>query len=133
MNSLGQIIEHVLRRNQMWLQYRQNSILERWEELVGKELAAVSNPRQIRKGVLQVSVKNSTWAYHLTLLQPQLIERLNRHAGSLAVKEIFFRIGDLKIQDRVDEDTEDNENLTDTFSPGSSFLKEIRELKNIVL
>lgn len=130
MKKLDKIIEHVLRQNQMWQQYRQNSILESWEEVVGKEIAAVSNPRQINKGVLQVSVKNSTWAYHLTLLQPQLIERLNRHAGSRVVKEIFFRIGDLKLQGHND-DTENSGDLMDA-SPGGLFLKEIRELKNTI-
>lgn len=93
MNELGRVIEKMLRKRKMWHQYQQYLIVDQWDHLVGKEIAAVSSARSLQRQVLRVLVSNSTWVYHLTLLKPQLIEKLNRHAGENLVRDIYFQIG----------------------------------------
>ncbi|NLA26657.1 MAG: DUF721 domain-containing protein [Firmicutes bacterium] len=93
MIELGQIIEKVLRKRKMWLQYKQYLIIEQWDKLVGKEIAAVSSALSLQRNVLRVQVSDSTWVYHLTLLKPQLIEKINGYAGEKLVSDIFFQIG----------------------------------------
>ncbi len=93
MNELGQIIEQVLRKRKMWRQYQQYLIIDQWDQLVGKEIAAVTSVRCLQRQVLRVLVSDSTWAYHLTLLKPELIEKLNKHAGETLVRDIYFMIG----------------------------------------
>ena len=91
--ELGQIIEQVLRKRKMWRQYKQCLIIEQWDQLVGKEIAAVTRAWYLQRNVLRVLVRDSTWAYHLTLLKPKLIEELNRYAGENLVRDIYFQIG----------------------------------------
>ena len=93
MNELGQIIEQVLRKRKMWRQYQQYLIIDQWAQLVGKEIAAVTRASVLQKQVLRVLVSDSVWLYHLTLLKPQLIEKLNRHAGDTLVQDIYFQVG----------------------------------------
>lgn len=93
MIELGQIIEKVLRKRKMWRQYQQYLIIDQWDQLVGKEIAAVTSARHLQRQVLLVLVRDSTWAYHLTLLKPQLIEKLNQYAGEKVVGDIYFQIG----------------------------------------
>jgi len=91
--ELGQIIKQVLEKRKMWRQYQQYLIIEQWDRLVGKEIAAVTSARRIEREVLLVKVSDSTWAYHLTLLKPQLIKKLNQYAGENLVRDIFFQVG----------------------------------------
>jgi predicted nucleic acid-binding Zn ribbon protein len=91
--ELGQIIEQMLRQRKMWRRYQQCLIIEEWDEIVGKEIAAVARAWYVQRNVLRVLVRDSTWAYHLTLLKPQLIEKLNRHVGEDLVRDIFFQVG----------------------------------------
>ena len=93
MNELGGIIEQMLRRRKMWHQYRQYLIIDQWDQLVGKEIAAVTSVKGLQRKVLRVIVSSSTWVYHLTLLKPQLIEKINDEAGEKLIKDIYFQIG----------------------------------------
>jgi predicted nucleic acid-binding Zn ribbon protein len=91
--ELGQIIRQVLEKRKMWRQYRQYLIIDQWEHLVGEKIAAVTRAHRIEREILRVRVSDSTWAYHLTLLKPQLIEKLNQYAGEKLVDDIYFQIG----------------------------------------
>lgn len=101
MMELGQIIEQALRNRKLWRRYQQYLIIDQWDRLVGKEIAAVTSARYMQRDVLRVLVSDSTWAYHLTLLKPQLIEKLNRYAGENLVQDIYFQVG----LDRLDKKT----------------------------
>ena len=95
MKELGLVIEHLLRQKKMWKQYRQHLIIESWSELMGINIASVTRAERISKGILFIVVKDSTWAYHLTLLKAQLSEKINSYFGYRVVTEIYFQVGDL--------------------------------------
>lgn len=92
MKSLGPVVEKLLRSYNLWQGYQQHSLVESWDSIVGSALAEVSRAETITKGMLRVAVKDSVWSYHLSMLKPQLISKLNNHAGSKIVKDIFFTI-----------------------------------------
>jgi predicted nucleic acid-binding Zn ribbon protein len=48
-----------------------------WPAVVGAAIAAEATPTAERGGVLTVSCSASVWAQELTLMAPQIIERLN--------------------------------------------------------
>lgn len=96
MKPLSSVVEKVLRRHNLWQGYQQYSLVENWADLVGPALAEVTRAEKITNGVLRVSVKDSVWAYHLSMLKPQLIKKLNQHAGSKIVHDLFFRIETLE-------------------------------------
>ncbi len=92
MKSVGPVIENLLRSYNLWQGYKQYQVVESWDQIVGPELAEVTRADSITRGVLRVSVKDSVWAYHLSMLKPRLISKLNKHLGSKVVKDIFFKI-----------------------------------------
>lgn len=95
MKPLGSAVEKLLRSYNLWHGYQQHMLVEEWAGLVGPALAEVTRAEKITNGVLRVSVKDSVWAYHLTMLKPQLVKKMNNHAGSNIVRDIFFNIDKL--------------------------------------
>jgi predicted nucleic acid-binding Zn ribbon protein len=48
-----------------------------WPRVAGEAVAAEAEPVAERGGVLTVSCRSATWAHELSLLGPDLVERLN--------------------------------------------------------
>lgn len=65
-------------------------------ENIGKNVFANSQAYHIENGKLYVIVNNSTWMNELTFLKSQIIKNINRVLGSEVVKEIQFKIGNVK-------------------------------------
>lgn len=92
MNKVGSTVEKMLKKYGLWQGYQQYLAVENWSDVVGLPLSSVTRSESISRGVLRVNVKDSVWAYHLSLLKPKLIEQLNNHIGNKVVKDIFFVI-----------------------------------------
>ncbi len=123
----------------MWQQYSQNLIIERWAEIIGPEIAGVTRAERIVKGKLFVTVRDSTWAYHLTLLKIQLSAQINQYVGEKVVEDIFFKVGPLQQKEQEIRGFTGNNNMEEG-RPGQSssnhkncsFLSEIRRLKDML-
>lgn len=96
MKQVGPLIKNLLHRYHLWQGYQQFLLLEKWPDLVGSSLAEVTRAESISKGVMRVMVKDSTWAHHLSLLKPQLVNKLNDYAESKIIKDLFFMVGDIE-------------------------------------
>ncbi|HEV8455638.1 MAG TPA: DUF721 domain-containing protein [Gemmatimonadales bacterium] len=74
---------------------QQAGIIEEWAELVGPQIARVTEPDSITPdGVLRVRVATAAWANELSLMSPRILARLNGgRAGR--VKEIRWMPGQL--------------------------------------
>lgn len=101
MKQLGPVIEHILRRHHLWHGYKQHLIIESWPDIVGSDLAVVTRAESISNGLLRVTVKDSVWAHHLSMMKPRLIKRLNNYAGSKVVHDIFFQIGEFEKKEKL--------------------------------
>lgn len=64
-------------------------VLADWEAIVGPAIAAVSVPRKLFSGTLAIACSGPL-ALELQHLAPQLIERINRHLGRIAVTRLRF-------------------------------------------
>ncbi len=95
MKPINSVLESVLRSCNLWHGYQQYQLVLSWPEIVGSPLSEVTRAELINNGVMKVIVKDSVWSYHLTMMKPQLIDKLNRYAGSKLVKDIYFIIGNL--------------------------------------
>jgi predicted nucleic acid-binding Zn ribbon protein len=67
-----------------------------WAEVVGEQIAAVTNPVSERAGEATVSCSDSVWAQELDLMQGQLLERLRDRLGERAPKSLRFRVQDAR-------------------------------------
>jgi hypothetical protein len=55
---------------------------ERWDELVGPEVARVSRPAALRDGRLAVTVAGPAWADHLRWSEAEILARLDQLVGA---------------------------------------------------
>lgn len=64
------------------------SVMGRWSQIVGPELARHSEPETFTDGRLVVRTSSTAWATQLRLLLPQLDRRLVEEIGEGVVTEI---------------------------------------------
>ena len=65
-------------------------VIDRWPEIAGQQVAAVSKAVRIENQILFVKVANSTWRNELLYLKEAILERISRDIGTGIVKEIRF-------------------------------------------
>jgi len=68
-------------------------VMGRWEKIVGKVIARHAQPSSLRGKKLSVVVDSSAWMQQLSLLKPELIEKLNQGLGAGSLHEITLKIG----------------------------------------
>jgi len=66
-----------------------------WQNAVGSELAKDSRAGDVRRGVLEVIVRNSVLMQELTFQKRQLIKRLGRLVPERKIRDIRFRVGSI--------------------------------------
>jgi hypothetical protein len=70
------------------------AVLEVWPEATGPEIARNAWPARIaRDGTLHVTASSSAWAFELSQLAPDVLERLRERLGNEAPKAIRFAPG----------------------------------------
>jgi predicted nucleic acid-binding Zn ribbon protein len=62
-----------------------------WNEIVGEQIAAVTQVHSVIDGILTVRVKNSAWCQELTLLREDVLRRLNLKLGGYVLQDIKFK------------------------------------------
>nr|WP_234419190.1 DciA family protein [Sphingomonas sp. EC-HK361] len=82
----------------------QSSIVSRWGEIVGEKLSRVSTPESIRfpvgrkqDGILTLTVRGA----HAPMMQhitPEIVERVNRFFGYVAVERVVIRQGEVAVR-----------------------------------
>ncbi|MFO8192925.1 MAG: DUF721 domain-containing protein [Bacillota bacterium] len=92
MKQVGSLVEKMLKNCGLWQGYQQHLLIENWEQIMGPALSEVTRAEKLDHGIIWVSVKDSVWSYHLSLMKTQLIDKLNRYAGNKMVRDIFFVI-----------------------------------------
>ncbi len=85
---IGDIVES--ERQKIWRRSPGLGLQQLWQEAVGDEVAAVTRVRTLRQGVMTVSCASSGWACELSLMAPELTERLNQAGPPEEVREIRF-------------------------------------------
>jgi len=67
-----------------------------WGEAAGEKASRHSRPVAFIKAVLTVNVDGSSWLYELTTRKREIIKKLESKFAGKKVKEIRFRIGEIK-------------------------------------
>lgn len=67
-------------------------VFSRWPELVGEDLASVTEPESLHEGCLVVSVGDPAWASSIGFRRPELLDRLAEVLGPGVVGTIEVRV-----------------------------------------
>jgi predicted nucleic acid-binding Zn ribbon protein len=74
----------------------EEGMADAWRSAAGAKAAAHSKPRSLKSGRLVVNVDGSSWLYELTVKKREILKNLKEALKDKKVKEITFRIGDIK-------------------------------------
>jgi predicted nucleic acid-binding Zn ribbon protein len=91
--KLGDVMSDVLARSGIADRVAQANVIPEWRSLVGPQIANVTEPLSVtRQGTLFVAVTTNAWMTELSLLEPDLLRRLNQRTGRLSIKRIRWQI-----------------------------------------
>ena len=89
--SAGDAIRQVVNSLGLAEKLREQRVLSLWEEIVGKDIADVTQVENFRWGQLSVSVQNPTWRHWLRFQCETIRQNLNREVGGDVVKKIRLK------------------------------------------
>lgn len=81
----------VLRELGLGQKIKQYEVLELWKEIVGEQIAGVTEAERIAGGKLFVRVARPTWRNELVYLKKELIEKINATLHENIVTDIIFK------------------------------------------
>jgi predicted nucleic acid-binding Zn ribbon protein len=64
-----------------------------WQEAVGDKLAAHTRAGNVRRGVLEVLVRNSATHQELAFIKTKVIKTLNKIVPEQQIRDVRFRVG----------------------------------------
>ena len=87
--SIGDALSSFLSQSGLAARVEQAGIVPEWPELVGTQIAAVTEPLSITQdGLLWVAVASHGWMTELSLLEPELLRKINGKEGRAPVTKI---------------------------------------------
>ena len=89
---IGEILTGYLERRKLKQRLQQASVINDWQELVGQQLAKVTEPDSVdREGTLRVRVQSAAWLQELQLMSPTIIKEFARKGKG--IKRIWWTLG----------------------------------------
>lgn len=91
--KIGDVMSDMLKRSGIADRVAQANVIPEWSKLVGPQIARVTEPLSVTpQGTLFVAVTTNAWMTELSLMEPELLRRLNERTGRLAIKRIRWQI-----------------------------------------
>jgi predicted nucleic acid-binding Zn ribbon protein len=66
-----------------------------WRQAVGEQLAGHTRPGNVRRGVLEILVRNSSVLQELSFLKAKAVKTLTKLIPEQQIKDLRFRVGTL--------------------------------------
>ena len=93
-------VKEILGRYNLEQEFADQQVLVLWHEIVGEQLAKVTQAKRLSKGILTVETASNTVSQELSFLALHYVELLNKRMGRQVVIKIRFVPGNF-IQEKV--------------------------------
>ena len=93
--KLGELIADVIIRRGYARQMTASAYQSAWQAATDEGIAAASRPGKLRRGVLEVTVKNSSVLHQLTFQKKKILKVLNNEIEDQQIDDLRFRIGNI--------------------------------------
>ncbi|MBN2809708.1 MAG: DUF721 domain-containing protein [Deltaproteobacteria bacterium] len=90
--AVGEVVGGLLDTPQLRERLLHENIFRQWRKIVGGGLLDKCQPTRIKRNILYLDVKNSSWAHQLIYLQEEIISRVNASAGRTLISAIHCRV-----------------------------------------
>ena len=89
---LGDILKSGLEKWDFGPTLKRYEVLEKWNDLVGPQIAEKSRATGLQGEILLVEVDHPAWVQELNLLRPQLLKKIRVSFPRSGVKDIKFSL-----------------------------------------
>jgi len=72
-------------------------VFGKWDKAVGAAIALHARPLAVRGTKLALVVDSPAWMQQLSLMKPQIIEKVNQMLGRDAIKDITLKLGEVEL------------------------------------
>jgi predicted nucleic acid-binding Zn ribbon protein len=90
--QLGEALQAFLQQTEVGQRIEEALVVPEWAERVGPAIAAVTMPLRVTRGTLLVGVRSSAWLMELTLMEGDIVGRLNRGRERGKISKIRFQM-----------------------------------------
>ena len=91
--KISQVVSGLLSQSGIADRVAQAAVIPEWPALVGPQIARVTEPLSVTaQGTLFVAVTTNAWMTELSLMEPDLLRRLNQRTGRLQIRKIRWQI-----------------------------------------
>lgn len=87
---MGDVLSRFLNRSGLAAKVEAASVVPEWPNLVGPQIAAVTEPLRVSEGTLFVAVDTSAWIMELNLMKGELMRHLNAGKRAGRIEQIVF-------------------------------------------
>lgn len=88
--TLGEVIKEYLKALGLERKMKEISIINKWEQIIGKQIALATKNIYIDKGRLFIKVDSSVIKNELLMLKRGLIKKINDEAGEQIIYDIIL-------------------------------------------
>jgi hypothetical protein len=89
--SLAEAMQDYIREMNLGEKLMEVSVINSWEEMVGKAISSRTSKVYIKEGILYVHLKSSIVRNELMMVREALREKLNGKAGGEVIREIVLK------------------------------------------
>jgi predicted nucleic acid-binding Zn ribbon protein len=90
--QLGEALQAFLEQTEVGQRIEEALVVPEWAERVGPAIAAVTVPLRVTRGTLLVGVRSSAWLMELTLMEGEIVSRLNGGRERGKISKIRFQM-----------------------------------------
>ncbi len=70
--------------------FKEYSVIYHWKEIVGEEIASISNCDVVENGILYVTVKSSVWRQEISFLKKDILQKIKTFVQCNSIYDIVF-------------------------------------------
>ncbi|MGB9772786.1 MAG: DciA family protein [Bacteroidota bacterium] len=87
---IGNVFDQLFRQLGLTRRLHQYDVVAQWKEIVGEQIAQVSEATRVENGVLFVHVKSSAWRNELLLRKQEILARIQLRFRGTGIHDIHF-------------------------------------------
>jgi hypothetical protein len=96
LDRLSRTLGSILKARGLGSRLDEYRVFGQWEKSVGPVIARHAQPQIVRGKKLTLIVDSPAWMQQLSLLKPQIVEKVNRNLGKETIKDIMLRLGEVE-------------------------------------
>ena len=97
-NRLSVTLVKMLKARGLEGRLQEYRVFGQWEKAVGRVIARHAQPCSLRGQKMTLVVDSPAWMQQLSLLKPEIVEKVNRHLGHDAIRDIMLKLGEVSLR-----------------------------------